>query len=597
MTAWILYLGLMIPAFSQENEWTTWYERSGYVETPRYEETMDYCRRLAAASPWVSLSSFGISPQGRDLPLLILDKDGITDPAMARLKGKLVLLIQACIHPGESEGKDAGLILFRDIAMHQKNTDHIDNLTIIFIPIFNVDGHERFGPYHRINQNGPEKAGWRTNATNYNLNRDYLKADAPEMKAWLTLFNNWMPDFFIDCHTSDGADYQYVLTYSLEIYGNMDEGLTAWQRDGYLPFVEKRMTADGFPIFPYVTFRRWFDPTSGLVRGIAPPMISQGYTALRNRPGLLIETHMLKPYKPRVESTYAMILHTMEYLNGNHNRLLSLIKQADDKSSELYLQEKPFPVKWKVNYEDSVLIDFKGIEFSAKLSDLTQGIWFSYDGPPTDMKLWLFDKHLQESKVKLPYAYIIPAEWTDVIRTLALHGVSMFPLTIDQEISVETYRFEDYAWGNSPYEGRFRLSTKAYPFMDHKTFGKNSVIIPMDQPAARLIAYALEPLADGSLLNWGFFNTIFEQKEYGETYVMEKVARALIKENPSLEEAFTLKKAAEPEFAANQWAQLNWFYAKTKYWDPKKDVYPIGRIMDPGILFQIGYKVNKAQKD
>ncbi len=276
-----------LPPSAPAEDWATYFERSGGKATPRYDETIAYCRRLAAASKWIEYTSFGTSPQGRDLPLLIIDKDGKFVPQERRKKA--VLLIQACIHAGESDGKDAGLMLARDIAITKKLEHLVDGVTVLFIPIFNVDGHERFGPFNRINQNGPEEMGWRVTAQNLNLNRDYLKADAPEMRAWLALFNQWLPDFFIDCHVTDGADYRYVVTYSLETRGNMASNLTEWTRDVYQERIEKMMADDGFPLSPYIFFKKRHDPESGLVSWVAGPRFSQGYTAVRNRPGLLID--------------------------------------------------------------------------------------------------------------------------------------------------------------------------------------------------------------------------------------------------------------------------------------------------------------------
>jgi hypothetical protein len=239
--ALLLVSGALATATARTNDaadWDTYYEKSGKTRTPRYAETIDFCRRLDEASPWVRYTTFGVSPQGRDLPLLIVSKRGVFSPEeaeRARRKGHIIILVQAGIHAGEIEGKDAALMLVRDIAVMKRFPELLDDVSILFIPIFNVDGHERFGPYNRINQNGPEEMGWRTTANSLNLNRDYLKADAEETRAWLQLFNAWLPDFFVDCHTTDGADYQYVVTYIVDIFGNMAPALTDWARDVYIP--------------------------------------------------------------------------------------------------------------------------------------------------------------------------------------------------------------------------------------------------------------------------------------------------------------------------------------------------------------------------
>ncbi len=259
------------------------YEESGGRITPRYAETVAWLGDLAEGSSLLRLTSFGTSPQGRDLPLIIADRDGRFEPVdHAEREGRVVVLVQACIHAGESCGKDAGMILLRDLAAGTPETEGLlDQVTLVFIPIFNVDGHERFGAYNRINQNGPEEMGWRVTARNQNLNRDFLKADLPETQAWLGLFDDWRPDFFIDIHSTDGADYQYPITYGLETGGNMDPGLTTWTTQ-YRDAMVTAMADEGYPLGPYVSFRNWHDPASGLKAGSATPRFSQGLEAGRN---------------------------------------------------------------------------------------------------------------------------------------------------------------------------------------------------------------------------------------------------------------------------------------------------------------------------
>jgi len=260
-------LCLIVQLNAQDQKFQTYYEQSQYLSTPGYNETIDFCEKLDQSSPVLKYTTFGKSPQGRDLPLLIADRNGNFTPEAVRKSGNAVVLIEACIHAGESDGKDAGLMLLRDLAIYKINGQLLDHVTILFIPIFNTDGHERFGPYNRINQNGPKEMGWRTTAQNLNLNRDFLKADAPEMKAWLQLFNTWLPEFFIDCHVTDGADFQYTMTYALETKGCMEANLSEWTENVCEKFLVNEMKKSGFPVSPYVQFRNWHDPRSGLVMG------------------------------------------------------------------------------------------------------------------------------------------------------------------------------------------------------------------------------------------------------------------------------------------------------------------------------------------
>jgi len=567
---------------SAQDQWQTWYEKSGGTKTPRYSETMGYCRRLADAFPQVHFTSFGKSAQGRELPLVIVDRDGLQNPQQIRSKGRLILLIQACIHPGECEGKDAGLMLIRDLASGigpSNPGNFLQNVSILFIPIFNVDGHERFGPYNRINQNGPEEMGWRVTAANLNLNRDYLKADTPEMQAWLSMFNQWSPDFFIDVHTTDGADYQYVLTYMMEVFGQMDRGLTSWCKDVFLPQWTACLDSAGFPVFPYVSFRKWHDPRSGLISNIAPPMLSQGYVALRNRPGLLIETHMLKPYKQRVESVYAGLVASLEILNKQTGTLKQLITEADRYVTTPEFLNTRFPLQFETSFSDSNMVDFRGVEYEEVKSSLSGGTWFRYNSIPATFNIPWFSENVPSATVILPRAYIIPVEWKPVIDRLELHGIRMKRLEKDSVITVTSYKFKDPQWQSVSYEGRHPMTHIEYDtFTEARTFYAGSAWVETAQPLARVIAYMLEPKGDGSLVSWGFFDAIFEQKEYAEYYVLEPMAAKMLEQDQELKREFETKLASDTAFAGDQRRILYWFFERTPYWDQRRCVYPVGRI-------------------
>lgn len=580
---YFLILIVVVFAFeghAQQQDWQTYYEASGMKATPRYAETMRFIDRLDSASPKMSTGSFGKSAQGRDLRYVAYDIDGFNTADQIRKSGRAVLLVQACIHPGESEGKDAMLMMLRDQVIHRTYDSLFAHVSLVFIPIFNVDGHERFGPYNRINQNGPVEMGWRTTAQNLNLNRDYLKAEAPEMQAWLGLFNEWNPDFFVDTHTTDGADYQYVMTYAMEISGNMEKGLTDWQKNVFIPLWEAQMRTAGFPVFPYVSFRQWHDPRSGLVSWVGSPMLSQGYTALRNRPGLLLETHMLKPYQQRVDATKEAILLTMKILNEQKIQLQETISAADAFTASNAFRKQPFTTKYTIDMKDSVMVDFDGVAYKHEKSDLTGGELFIYDNSQAEtFHLPLFDKVLPEKQVQLPEAYVIPVEWSEIIEKVKLHGIHFFELTDTLTIPVQCDRFTDVDWKRNSYEGRHQLSRFAYEVEEKQiTYQPGSIVVPAGQALARVTAHLLEPDGDGSLLEWGFFDVVFEQKEYAESYVMEPLARQMLDSIPGLREQFEQKLAEEPGFAKSSWAQLNWFYRQTPWWDQKFMIYPVARI-------------------
>src|SRR3954469_16531840 len=311
-------------------DWTTPSEKSGYRTTPRYDETMAYMKRVATSAPkQVKLQVFGRTPEGRDLWVAIVSKDGVFDPAAAHKSGRAILLIQNAIHAGEMDGKDACLALLRDMVITQTQAKLLDHVVVLIIPIYNADGHERVGRYNRINQNGPEEMGWRTQSQNLNLNRDYMKADAPETRALLRLFQRWLPDFFIDDHVTDGADYQYDTTYAIDVGPDVAPATADWLEHQLKPYIEKSVTAAGHVIGEYVGVGE-ANPKEGISVGQDTPHFSAGYMVVQNRPGLLVEMHMLKDYKTRVTGNYEILRAILEVMNRDAAKLVAMNQQSDD---------------------------------------------------------------------------------------------------------------------------------------------------------------------------------------------------------------------------------------------------------------------------
>jgi Zinc carboxypeptidase len=585
MKSILLFVFSVVLANAQNADtyWQTYYEKSDYKKTPSYDETIEYCKKLADVSNMIHYSTFGKSPQGRDIPLLIVDKNGNFLADAVHKTGNAVFMIQAGIHAGEIDGKDAGLMLIRDMVIFRKNIELLDNVTLLFIPIFNVDGHERFGPYNRINQNGPEKMGWRTTAQNYNLNRDYIKADSPEMQAFLKLYNEWLPDFFADCHVTDGADYQYVVTYSIETQGIQDDSVSAWIDDIYLPSYKSKMQSAGFPVINYVTFRNEHDPQSGMEGGVATPRFSTAFSALHNKPALLIETHMLKNYKSRVDGTYATLKTTIEILNRECLNLKKQIKTADMITRTADFRKKKFPLTFKLT-NDSTILDFLGYKYTQEKSDLSGGAWFRYSQQDTVFKIPYFDYPQAVKTTRLPEAYIIPPEWTDVINRIKMHGIEFQKLEMSQNVKVASYKFSNVRWSATPYENHHTVKFNIQEIEQQRKYPAGSVVIPMSQNRVKIIANILEPDAPDSYVFWGFFDPIFEEKEYAESYVMEELARFMLASDENLKQEFEEKKATDAEFAKDPGAILKWFYQRSPYWDEKLNIYPVGRIFDANTL-------------
>jgi hypothetical protein len=568
----------------------TKFETSNYLETDNYSATFDLCKSLEKASNKIKIINIGESTRGKEIPMLILDKNGFNSPINIKKAGRAIVLIQACVHSGEPDGKDAGIILLRNLALKNLNPTILNNLSILFIPIFNVDGLERWGEFNRINQNGPKEMGWRTTAANYNLNRDYVKADAKEMQNWLKMYNYWDPDFVFDCHTTDGADYQYAITYSLETNGNLDSNLTNWISSKYINQIKTKMDSLNFPIFPYVMFKNWHDPRSGLLNYVSPLKLLNGFTASRNRICMLIETHMLKAYKTRVFSTYQLLLESLKLIASQKNELLKLNKDADDYTASKQFSKNPFIVKYTMT-GDSEMVDFKGVHYDIVKSDITHANWFIYDSTRKEIFSTPYYKKIKSQEiVTLPAAYIIPPEYAIFESILNQHKVQFFKLRDDVTIVGNITKFNSVKLSTTSVEGRQTVVNQTSTNSNNEVIvPKGSIVIPIYQKRAKLIAHMFEPKSSDSFLQWGYFNIIFEQKEYSESYVMEKMMREMMAKDPNLKIEFDKKCSSDTLFSQDPEEIYNWFYSKTPYWDQKLNIYPIIRVLDDKTLDTLIY--------
>jgi hypothetical protein len=564
-------------------EWLTHAEKTDYRETPGYEATIEYAKRLDQASRLIKFQTFGKSGEGRDLPLLIAAEGEAFTPESARRAGKPVILIQACIHAGEPDGKDAGLALLRDIAIAKTRPGLLKNVVVLFIPIYNTDGHERVSPYNRINQNGPAEMGWRTTSTYQNLNRDYMKADTPETRAWLSLWNSWKPDLFVDCHVTDGADYQYNITYQHEHHQGVAPSVLQWEKKVIDERVAPATEAAGNIVSWYLEFIDNRDLTLGIRDFNGSPRFSTGYTPLRNRPGILIETHMLKPYRPRVVGTYDFLRFTLEEVNRDPESLLRAVREADERTlteGRTYDPARRFPLDFELT-ENARPYKLRALEYHLEKSEVSGALRVIFGHKPLDLTVPMYDEFRVKAAVAPPLYYIVPAQWTAVIEVLHAHGLKLTTTKALATIEVESYKFTDVKWAGGPFEGRLMPTFKAEMVKERRTFPAGSVVVPLAQESAKVVLNLLEPEAPDSVVHWGFFNATFEQKEYAEDYVLEKLALEMLESNPQLREEFEKRLASDPKFASSPRARLEFFYRRSPYWDQQMNLYPVGRIVTP----------------
>ena len=579
----LLSLCITVGYGQNRNSFATYCEETGFKKTPRYRETVDFCQRLAQASPFAHFTSFGRSPQGRDLPLLIIDKDGLFTPEAVRKTDKAVMLIEACIHSGEPDGKDAGLMFVRDLLIYGKHQEILDHVTLLFIPIFNVDGHENFSALNRINQNGPEELGSRITAQNINLNRDFLKADAPEMKHWLNLYHVWLPEFFMDIHVTNGADFQYVSTYGMELNNlNMEPHIRKWTKEVLEKEFLKEMAAVNYPLFPYFEPFSWNNADAGLIGQSYPPQYSNGYAAAMNRVGMLVENHIYKPYEQRVKATYEMIRICGQILNKAHKAVREAISLSDQTVASPTFRAEPFALSHQTSRTDSVMVDFLTWGKKTIKSDLSGADWtlFDYDNPIT-RRVGFYNLPQVEHSVLLPDAYIIKPECIDAIALLNHHKIEYTRLEEGSVMLVQTYRFTKVQFAQRQNEGHITVSTE-YSTQDERVFyPAGSVVVSMNQLRARLVAHLFEPNSPTSLVFWGHFTPWCQPASefYVNVGYMEVKGREMLANDPELRKTFEQKRANDSDFANNPQAILQFFMAELrKNVEPSNNLYPVGRI-------------------
>jgi murein tripeptide amidase MpaA len=564
--------------------WRTRAERSAYRVTPDYDETVRFCKQIEAGSRWVKVESYGTSGQGRDLPLVIVSRDGAFTPQQAFATGKPIVLIQNGIHAGEIEGKDACLALLRDLAVLRRRPALLDHCILLVLPIFSVDAHERRSRYNRINQNGPDEMGWRSTPIGLNLNRDYLKAETPEMRALLArVYTKWWPHLLVDDHTTDGADYRHDITYGFNHGPGTPAALTHWLEESFEGRVIPRLAALGHLPAPYLTFRKGNDPLSGIDFGDSPPRFSNGYTPLQCRPSILVETHMLKPYETRVRATYDLLVALLEEISARPEELVRAVAEAEGETIARGRESDPArrEVTLRTRTTDrSVPFAFKGVATRRDSSDITGGFVPRYGAEPWDVSVPLFRETEAALTVRQPVGYLIPQEWTSCRDRLEIHGVRFRRLTLGWRDTVEVQRIVAWSDSAAPFEGHRTIQVRRVVLERRmRSFRPGDLWVPLDQRSAMVAVQLFEAQAPDGLLYWNAFDTIFQQKEYAEDYVMEPVAKKMLADDPALTREFLAKLSSDSAFAKSPDQRINFFYLRSPWADSEQNAHPVARAL------------------
>lgn len=554
-------------------------ERSGFIKTGRYEEVIGLCAAFQQAYPrQVKCIDFGTTPQGRPMKALIVTATGAMTPAEAQRRHLPVTLVQGGIHAGEIDGKDAGFLALREILEGKLAPGVLDKQVVIFVPVFNVDGHERFTPNNRPNQRGPVEMGWRTTAQNFNLNRAYVKADAPEMQAMLALVNAWDPLVTVDLHVTDGAKFEHDVSIQVEpVYS----GDPAFRRAGLAlrSNVIAAITSQGSqPHSFYMSFVENDNPASGFADGVSDPRFSTGYFQLRNRMAMLVETHSWKDYPTRVRVTHNAVIAVLEQVAAHGAAWQQAAAAADARAS--HIAGSAVPLTWKTT-DKSHLIDFKGYAYTRTPSDVSGILMTHYDeSRPQIWTVPLRDEVVADLSVNAPGAgYVVPAAYAATVGAkLRQHGIAFTVVKQAQpHAAVDTFRADKTTFSAAPFESHQRLAVQGAWRHEERPVLAGALFVPVNQPKARLVMAMLEPQAPDSLLAWGMFNNAFERKEYMEEYVAEDVARAQMAADPALKAQFQQMLASDPAFAKNGRARLEFFAKRHASWDERFNLYPVMR--------------------
>jgi len=558
---------------AQDKAFETPFEKDNNT-TATYRQTIDFYKKLAASFPRLQLKEWGSTDSGFPLHTAVLSTSGDFNPASVKKSGKVVLFINNAIHPGEPCGVDASMMLIRDFLQKPDLQRLLEHVVLVAIPFYNIGGGLNRGSFSRANQSGPAAYGFRGNAKNLDLNRDFIKCDSKNGKTINQIFNYWQPDVFLDNHTSDGADYSYTMTLIATQKDKLNPVLSTYLQDELLPHLYKGMKAQNWEMTPYVHVRN--TPDEGIAGFLDLPRYSSGYAALHNTISFIGETHMLKPFKDRVRSTYAFMAALIKEMQADFEKIAALRKQAIQRDME----RDSFELNWSLDRSKKEKLLFKGYEAKHKPSEISGLDRLYYDRTePYEKEVPFFNTYQPVLKVEKPVAYLIPQAYSKVVERLRWNGVQVRRLKKDAEVELEVYYIEDFKTRNA-YEGHYlHYDVEVEKRKMNRTYHPGDYVVFMNQVANRYLIETLEPQAPDSYFCWNFFDGILMQKEYFSSYVFEDLAAAYLKAHPDLKAQLEAKKKENEDFAKNARAQLDFVYKHSPYYERTCKLYPVGRLL------------------
>ncbi len=551
-------------------DFKTIFETSEGKQSASYQEGIAWWNNFSAAFDEVHIQEYGMTDAGFPLHTIVLSKDG---QQLSEIKetSKTIIFINNAIHPGEPDGVDASMMLFRDILLTQKHL--LDSCILVCIPYYNIGGALNRDGYSRANQNGPEEYGFRGNAQNLDLNRDFVKCDSRNAESFAKLLQLIDPDMYVETHVSNGADYQYNITYLSTQPDKLGYAMGKYLRSEMIPALETKMKARGNEMVPYVNHH------SGPLKDryetfYDSPRYSSGLTTLHNIFGFITETHMLKPFDIRVKSTYDYLLSSVEFCSENNTK----IKETRAAQKQAVASANSLPIDWELEEYDILPLKFKGYEYGYKKSEVTGEDRLYYDRTKPITKTMLYQHVLAETNRRdKPSAYILRRGFTNVEDRLRWNGVQMIELQRDTTLTVISNSITDYETVKQPYEKHYlHYNTTTVADTITWTFRKGDYLIPTGTDKDRFILEMLEPEGPDSYFNWNFFDAVLQQKEHYSSYVFEDRAAALLEKDSDLKAEFELMKQSKDSITAQE--QLNWIYKHSPHYEKEHNRLPVFKV-------------------
>jgi len=545
--------------------------------TPTWQETVDTYRNLAKMHPQTKLHEIGYSDGGKPLHLFVINKNGTLEWDQLAMQDKPILLVNNAIHPGEPCGVDASIALCQLLLDPQSKYAHLlDSAVVCILPMYNIGGALNRGCCSRANQNGPEQYGFRGNERNLDLNRDFIKCDSQNARAFNQMFSRLNPHLFVDTHTSNGADYQYTMTMISTQPDKAGPVIGSYMKNTIDPWLYNRMKERNWEMIPYVESINKI-PDNGIYGFLETPRYATGYAALFNTIAYTSEAHMLKPYEDRVEATLHFLLSLLEFTNANAQEIIVNKAKADKQVQEA----QQLPLRWQLDTTVYQSIEFKGYEAEYEKSEVSGALRLKYNRQkPYTKSIKLYNKHTITLSSTIPEYYIVPQAWREVLERLSLNGVEMTSFKSDTLVFAETYYIEDFSSPSQPYEGHYihhEVACKRVLLNIHVLAG--DYLISTHQAKRRYIVESLEPQGMDSFFTWNFFDSMLQQKEWFSDYVFEEEAAQMLQNDPALKSQLEELKLRDPAFAQSNWAQLYYLYQQSKNFEISMNRYPVLRYM------------------